>query len=368
MRTMVMALFLVLFAGLSLAQTPEDQARRTLDGLTLEQKVAQLFLVYHSPATFMAEHGFGGSLVMESMVRDEAALVESLEEAKHLCAIPLLVAMDQEGGAINRMRPLKGFENVASAEEMSLWSADSVQTYLQPVASRLHGLGVNLNLAPVLDPSVNVDHQPTLMKSRQRSFGRDSGTIVPPAQAFIAGFSDHGIKCIVKHFPGYAVMENSDLEVAESLANRSALLGYVHPFASCMDQAGGVMMSSILFSFVSDRPAVFDTNLVALARCGFENRVVMTDDLWGMALRSWVSGGEVQRADYPEDDLRRLTLLAFEAGNDMLMITYPAKAVEMKKILVEAMKGNHQLELSLDQSVYRILLLKAELGLIKPRQ
>jgi beta-N-acetylhexosaminidase len=363
MRTVILILMLVQMAGTAIAQTADERARQMFGSLTLEQKVAQLFLVYHSPPEFMAEHGFGGSLVMESMVRDVAALEESIQVAGRLCAVPLLVAMDQEGGEINRMRPLPGFESVASAEEMALWSADSVRTYLQPVARRLHQIGVNINLAPVLDPSINFDLQPTLMRSRQRAFGQHSGTIVPPARAFMAGFSDHGIQCVVKHFPGYVVQENSDHEVAESLANRSALVGYVHPFASCMDKAGGVMMSSILFSFVSDRPAVFDSNLVSLARCGFKNRLVMTDDLWGTALRSWVSGGEVQPADYPEEDLERLTLLAFEAGNDMLMITYPAKAVLMKAILVEAVGADPRLGESLDQSVYRILLLKAELGL-----
>ncbi len=363
MRTLVFFLLLIQTASLSWAQAPEEQARLVLHGLTLEQKVAQLFLVYHSPAEFMAQHGFGGSLVMESMVLDASALEESLRQADRLCAVPLLVAMDQEGGEINRMRPLHGFEEVASAEEMALWSADSVRSYVQPVAARLRKLGVNINLAPVLDPSINVDYQPTLMKSRRRSFGSGSGAIVQPARAFMAGFSDHGVFCIVKHFPGYAVQENSDLEVAESLADPSALLGYVHPFAACMDAAGGVMMSSILFSFVSDRPAVFDSSLVELARCGFKERLVMTDDLWGMALRSWVSGGEVQRADYPDDDLKRLTKLAFDAGNDMLMITYPAKAVLMKEILVEAVAGHRVLEERLDRSVYRILLLKAELGL-----
>lgn len=363
MRRDWLALVLILVAGMSWAGTPEEQARQVLGNLTLEQKVAQLFLVYHSPADFMAEHGFGGSLVMQSMVLEAGALEESLREARQLCAVPLLVAMDQEGGQINRMQPLPGFEVVASAEEMGLWSADSVRVYLQPVAARLHELGVNLNLAPVLDPSINVDLQPTLMRSRQRAFGKDSRTIVPPARAFMDGFADHGILCVVKHFPGYAVQENSDHEVAESLADRSALLGYVHPFASCMDGAGGVMMSSILFSFVSDRPAVFDSSLVALARCGFEDRLVMTDDLWGTALRSWVSGGDVERANYPTEDLRRLTMLSFNAGNDMLMITYPAKAVLMKEVLVEAIGGDHPMEEKLDQSVYRILLLKAKLGL-----
>jgi beta-N-acetylhexosaminidase len=346
------------------AGTPENRARQVLSGLTLEQKVGQLFLVYHSPGEFMAKHGFGGSLVMESMVGDADGLQQSLRDAESLCAVPLLVAMDQEGGEINRLRPLPGFEKVASAEEMAHWPADSLQSYLQPIAEKLRDLGINTNLAPVLDPSVNVDYQKTLMESRQRSFGRDSRSIVPPALAFIEGFAHQNVLCIVKHFPGYVVQENSDLEVAESVANRAALLSYVHPFAACMAEAGGVMMSSILFSMVSEKPAVFDSQMVKLARCGFGDRLVMTDDLWGTALRSWVSGTEVERADYPEDDLRQLTLLAFDAGNDMLMITYPAKAVLMKEILLEAVVADQGRQERLDESVYRILLLKSRLGLI----
>ncbi len=364
MRWAAVVLLLLMNLGSVGAQTPEGQARSLLAGLTLEQKVGQLFLVYHSPADFMAENSFGGSLVMESMLRDPATLEASLKEADRLCTIPLLVAMDQEGGEINRMRPLPGFQEVASAEEMGLWSADSVRVYVQSQASRLRDLGVNLNLAPVLDPSLNVDYQPTLMKSRRRAFGSDSRSIVSPARGFMQGFSESQILCVVKHFPGYVVQENSDHEVAESLANRAALLGYVHPFAASMDLAGGVMMSSILFSFISDRPAVFDSSLVALARCGYADRLVMTDDLWGTALRSWVSGGPVQRAEYPAGDLKELTLLAFSAGNDMLMITYPAKAVLMKEILVRAIGSDREMEQRLDQSVYRVLLLKARLGLL----
>ena len=117
-------ILLVLASAPTWAQTSVEQATQLLNQLTLEQKVGQLFLVYHSPGDFMAQHGFGGSLVMESMVRDEPGLKESLQEANRLSTIPLLVAMDQEGGEINRLRPLPGFEEIASAEEMGLRSEE----------------------------------------------------------------------------------------------------------------------------------------------------------------------------------------------------------------------------------------------------
>jgi len=355
---------LAVAAGAATAQTDAVRSAAVLDNLTLEQKVGQLFLVYHPPADFMAAHEFGGSLVMESMLRDADGLAASLAEARRLCAVPPLAAMDQEGGQINRLRPLPGFEKVPGAAAMATWPADSIRTTAQRVARRMAELGLALNLAPVLDPTQNVDHQFTLMQTRGRSFGLESREIVRPARAFMAGCADAGVLCVLKHFPGYVVSENSDHEVAESLANRSALLGYIHPFAACMDSAGAVMMSSIHYSLLSEVPAVFDSNLVSLARCGFADRVVMTDDLWGTALRAWISGGDVEKGDYPAEDLERLTLTAFDAGNDMLMITFPAKAVDMKAVLVEACRRDPVRRKRLEVSVRRILILKARLGLI----
>ncbi|PIE75462.1 hypothetical protein CSA17_07345 [bacterium DOLJORAL78_65_58] len=361
--TVVLVLVLV-WPGPIQAQTDAQRARTVQAHLTLEQQVGQLFLVYHSPAGFMAEHGFGGSLVMESMLRDADALQASLQEARARSVVPPLAAIDQEGGRVNRLRPLPGFEHVPGAADLATLPADSIRATARQVAWRMAELGLNLNLAPVVDPTRNVDHQFTLMHERGRSFGRESADIVPPARAFMSGCGDAGVLCTLKHFPGYVVSRNSDHEVAESHANRSALLGYIHPFAACMDSAGAVMMSSIHYSLLSDVPAVFDRDLVSLARCGFAERVVMTDDLWGTALRVWIHGGPVQRADYPAADLRRLTLAAFDAGNDMLMITFPAKAVAMKRVLVEACRADPERRARLEASVGRILLLKARLGLI----
>ncbi len=365
MRALAAGLILLLATSVAGQSTPESASQTILDGLSLEEKVGQLFLVYHSPADFMANHGFGGSLVMQSMVRNVDQLEASLVETQTLSKIPLFVCMDQEGGKVNRLAPLPGFSNLPSATEMGLWSPDSVRSVMVPVASRLSQMGINLNLAPVLDPSFDVDFQATFMNIRQRSFGQNSRDIVPHARGFINACKSQNVLCIVKHFPGYVVAENSDHEVAESVADQAAVRHYMHPFASCMDEAGGVMMSSIRFSMISEKPAVFDSNLVALSRCGFEDRVVMTDDLWGTALRSWVSGGEVDRVEYSDDDLRRLTLLAFDAGCDVLMITFPAKAVLMKQMLVESIAEDDERMESLNESVLRILLLKVRLGLLR---
>jgi beta-N-acetylhexosaminidase len=225
-------------------------------------------------------------------------------------------------------------------------------------------LGINTNLAPVLDPARGPGGELTLMGRRERAFGSSSEEIVPPATAFISAFASRQIGCIVKHFPGYNVPQNSDHELAVSSATPAQVEAQIAAFTRAMSLALGVMMSSIRFTAVSETPAVLDPYWVERARCGHHDRLVMTDDLWGGALRGWVSGtAAVHATEYPENDLRRLVLLAFDAGNDMLMVTFPAKAIEMKAILVEEIGADPARQAQLDRAVLRILQAKADLGL-----
>jgi beta-N-acetylhexosaminidase len=336
-----------------------------LAGMTLEDKVGQLFIVYHSPPGYMAEHGFGGSLVFASMVAEPDSLRASLALAQQLCRMPLLVAVDQEGGNVNRLASLPGLEQTPTPRAMAGLDAAALDSVLAPQAAALRDLGINLNLAPVVDPALDHLGKPTLMGRRERAFGATAGEIVPAARAFLHSYGRRDIGGILKHFPGYDVAQNSDEELAVSGADTAAIGARIEVFAAVMDGAAGVMMSSIRFPAVSDLPAVLDPGWVARARCGHNDRIVMTDDLWGHALRAWVSGvHEVDPIAYPDEDLRRLVLLAFDAGNDMLMVTYPQKAVRMKAVLVEVIGSDPGRQAELDIRVGRLLKLKGDLGLL----
>nr|MEE4269527.1 glycoside hydrolase family 3 N-terminal domain-containing protein [Candidatus Krumholzibacteria bacterium] len=335
-----------------------------LTSLTLEEKVGQLFIVYHGPAAFMAEHGFGGSLIFSSMVKKPEELQASLAEAQRQCKIPLLVAIDQEGGKVNRLQSVPGLENTPSATQMAEMEAAGIMAVTHPWAEAMIRLGINTNLAPVLDPARGPGGELTLMGKRERAFGSSPEEILAPAGAVMSSLAGNGIGCIVKHFPGYNVLQNSDHELAVSSASLAELEAQIVAFTQAMPRAMGVMMSSIRFTAVSETPAVLDPYWVGRARCGYSDRLVMTDDLWGGALRGWVSGTHtVDQVDYPAEDLHRLVLLAFDAGNDMLMVTFPAKAIEMKAILVEAIPGDPVRQALLDGAVLRILQAKLDLNL-----
>ncbi len=359
--------FLLLWPVVAGAGPAGDLVDDLLDELTLAEKVGQLFLVYHSPPWFLAEHGFGGSLVMETMLMDYTALADSLALAAVICRVPPLVAIDQEGGHINRLRPMPGWATVPSAVEMGTWSTDSITTYVTNMARQLTALGINLNLAPVLDPSYDPAGQATWMLHRQRTYGLGAENIVRTAGAFMAGCAAAGVACVTKHFPGYNVMANSDLAVATSSAAAETVWQTAVPFDRLAARAAGVMMSSIRFTEISQVPAVFDPAMVARARDGQPNLLVITDDLWATSLRAWISGTDtVDPVAYPPEHLCRLVLMAFAAGNDLLMVTFPAKAVEMKAVLVTEIRDNPQWVEKLDRSVARILRVKADLGLLAP--
>ena len=126
------------------------------------------------------------------------------------------------------------------------------------------------------------------------------------------------------------------------------------------------MMSSVSFVRISSRPAVFEPKIVKMAREMSPETVILTDDLWGVSLRAWVSGNErVRSKNYPAKDFRKLVRTALMAGNDMFMITYPQKAVEMVNYLTSLSKQSKYYREHIEESSARILKMKYRAGIIK---
>jgi beta-N-acetylhexosaminidase len=103
-----------------------------------------------------------------------------------------------------------------------------------------------------------------------------------------------------------------------------------------------------------------------MARDMSPETVILTDDLWGVSLRAWVSGNErVRSKNYPAKDFRKLVRTALMAGNDMFMITYPQKAVEMVNYLAALSKQSKYYQQRIEESAARILKMKYRAGIIK---
>lgn len=115
--------------------------------------------------------------------------------------LPLFVAIDQEGGAVNRLKTKYGFPQSVSAEYLgTMYSADSTRFYAEITAATLAGLGFNVNFAPVVD--FKVAGNPVISGNR-RAYSEDPDMIIMHATEAVRAMRRYGIVSVLKHFPGH---------------------------------------------------------------------------------------------------------------------------------------------------------------------
>ncbi len=338
----------------------EDRVDELLYNMSNAEKAAQLIMVYFSGEEFVTEHQFGGVLVMQNMLKNPAEITEELKNLQRNSKAGVFVAIDQEGGVVNRIKRLPGWNKTPSAKVMGEWDSAKITELTNRVGAQLKDIGINMNLAPVLDPSLDYLGRETFMEQSRRSFGATGADIIPDGRAFIKGFNQHGVLTINKHFPGYDVASNSDHDIAISQAPFSNILDNTSSFSALSKEANGVMMSSILFADTDDKPAVLSEMMVGWARALYGDGIIITDDLWGVALRSWISPSSSEK-NYPDDAFLKLIKMALLAGNDMMMITYPEKAVLMKEAIANWMLTDELVATRVNESANRILTIKLKL-------
>lgn len=115
--------------------------------------------------------------------------------------IPLLIAIDQEGGRVNRLKEKYGFPRSVTAAQLGKMPLDSVRFYGETTAATLAGLGINLNFAPVVDLASNPTN-PIIAKV-ERAFSANPDSVALYAKEFIKAHHKLGVLTTLKHFPGH---------------------------------------------------------------------------------------------------------------------------------------------------------------------
>ncbi|MGL1903812.1 MAG: hypothetical protein OCC49_16870 [Fibrobacterales bacterium] len=336
-----------------------------IKGMTVEEKAGQLIIVYHSNYRFLSEHKVGAVLIMQNMLKKPGKLIENLKFTQDNMHIPLLVTIDQEGGQINRLKKVPGWKKLPSALELSKWDEKTIEEHAYKVGVKLKEIGVNTNLAPVLDPSLDQFGLGTFMLKTKRSFGANADSIYNASTAFMQGMNRAGILCVTKHYPGYDAEENSDHEITVSNADSLFIYQNMKVFNRAMDRASGVMINSIHYPNMCSKPAVFCPEIIDQVRRVNPHKIIMTDDLWGASLRGYVSKSKkVHRTRYAKKDLVKLVEMLFMAGNDMLMTTYPKTVPVIVETVVKMAMSEPKYMEQLNMSVKRILEAKESIGLL----
>lgn len=244
-----------------------------------------------------------GNVTSEPQLRElVAALNQSAE-------IPLLMAIDAEGGNVIRLKPEYGFPPTKSAAELgAVGDIEAVRAQARQIAEALRDLGFNLNFAPVLDTNLNPDN-PALGK-RGRCFSSDPDVVGELASVFVEEHHRVGIGCAVKHFPGQGSAA-SDTHVGFVDASDCWSRDELKPFATLIGKGlADAMLTG--HQFVKQLDPVYPATLssavaTGLVRdeLGFEG-VLFSDDLGMGAI-----GG-----NYAFDEA---IALAIEAGIDVML-------------------------------------------------
>ncbi|HEX3239895.1 MAG TPA: glycoside hydrolase family 3 N-terminal domain-containing protein [Solirubrobacterales bacterium] len=258
---------------------------------------------------------------------------------------PLLIMVDQEGGLVKRVSGAP----TASARQMGNRGAAYSRDQGRRTAANLRDLGVNVDLAPVLD----VARPGGTIAATERGFGATAANVEATAIPFAEALQAGGVAATAKHFPGFgAAGENTDFAVEEIELSKAKLRAVDEaPFAA-FAAAGGdlVMLSTAIYPAFSDKPAAFARPIATTelrGRLGFEG-VSVTDALGTVAVQDF--GGPAAAG-----------LAAARAGTDLLLFNDLPQAESAWRALVQKLRSHQLGRQAFEQSAQRVLDLRAEL-------
>ncbi len=205
------------------------------------------------------EHPYAGGVVLFSRnyrsVPQLQALIAAIREARS----DILIAVDQEGGRVQRFK--EGFTRLPPLQRLGGMlqhdpqrAADLTYRCGWLMAAELRALDVDLSFAPVLDAD---DHRSDVIGDR--SFSRDVATVARLGQYYIAGMRDAGMPATAKHFPGHGGIK-ADSHVAEAVDMRSMeelRQQDLVPFVRLLGQCAAVMPAHVKFPQVDPSPVGF---------------------------------------------------------------------------------------------------------------
>lgn len=366
--------------GPSTGHSVDRRVRAIMADMTLEEKIGQMFVLQvngdtatttnptdmaanqtlygsdvRNGAELLAKYHPGGIIYFNATnnlnnPQQVALLSNGLQKAALADdGVPVQISTDQEGGFVTRIPP----PSAVSPGNMAIGATFDRSVSFSTAAAtgrQLRAMGINMDHAPVVDVNTN----PRNTADGTRAFSDRTKTVAAFGAAAVAGYQNTGIAATAKHFPGLGSAEaNPDTGVAVVNETREEILRTdIPPFRAAI--AAGVksiMPTAVIVPALdpSRTPAILSEPIVTgLLRDTLRyDGVVVTDALRADALK-----------DIPQD---QVILGAIQAGNDELLLpTDPPAAIATA---TDAVRNGTISQHRIDESVYRILRMKAELGL-----
>lgn len=360
-------LMMVLLSG-SQAEAKEEQmleeVEEILAGMTLEEKVYQLFIITPEALTgsntvtaagettrkSLENYPVGGLVYFSKNLKDPAQTKKMLQNVMEFSyeveGLPLFTCIDEEGGRVARIgsNPVFGVEKIGCMQEVE----DEKEAYEagETIGTYLSRLGFNFDFAPDADVLTNKSNKAI----GDRSFGSDSDRVVKMAAAFSDGLHSQNVLSSFKHFPGHGAVQGDthDGFAYTDKTYEELLKSELKPFMA----AGSLGVDAVMAAHISvpeitgeDTPCTLSEKMITdvLRRdLGFEG-LIITDALdMGAITQNYTS--------------RQAAVLAFRAGVDMLLM--PRDFKQASEGILEAVEKGEISEERIDESLRRIIKAK----------
>ena len=351
-------------------------AQQAKEDVELKRQIAQMLMIGFRGMELkpdmpiyddITELGIGGIILFDYDVPSKSAKrnITSHRQLKKLIAdlqsaapLKLLMAIDQEGGKVNRLKVKYGFPPTVSAQYLgTINNADTTEKYAAATAKTLSDLGFNLNFAPAVD--LNVNPACPIIGKLERSFSADVDVVVQHASIWLNKQQKRGVQGCIKHFPGHG-SSTADTHHGIADVTNSWTTQELAPFRQLI--AAGkvdVVMTSHVYNAHLDEeyPATMSKKIITgilREQLGFIG-VVVTDDL--------AMGAMVDHYAFDE-----ILLKAIDAGADVLCLSNNGKTYDDRlarkavDIIYKAVKEGKISAERINASYNRIMAMKARMN------
>ena len=320
--------------------------------LTFEEKIGQLFMIgiksngiTKDVIEMIQKYKIGGFILYRKNYKNYEEMLNLIIKLKTINKenrIPLFIAIDQEGGRVNRMPP--EFKNIKSpAKLISKNDINIIRESATTISKMLYESGINMNIAPVLDIQRFPDNHPI----GDRCYGKNKEEVCKYGIEMMKEMKKNNIISVIKHFPGHGATKEDSHYGLPIISKKIQELEKedIVPFKKGIDEGADCIMVGHLI--VKDIDKIYPISLskkfikeYLREKLNF-NGVVITDDIKMKAI-SFFYGGKYA------------TIRALNVGNDIVMtrISYQ----KQKKVLEKLLRQKNNLKI--DEKVNRILNLK----------
>lgn len=343
-------------------ETEEDKIDEIISVMSLHEKVCQLFIVTPEGLTggaesisageasraAMSEYPVGGIICFEPNLISREQTTEMITNFDSYAAentgIPLFITVDEEGGDVARCAHKLGTTAFSDMYFYRSEGAETAYANAKTIAADIAGLGFNLDLAPVADTWSN----PVNTVIGTRAYSSDFSEAAQLVAEAVKGFSDGGVTCSLKHFPGHGdTAQDSHYSAAVTYKTAEQLeAGEYLAFRSGIDAgAEMIMVGHITVPAIDSEPSSVSRSIITgelRGKLGFSG-VVITDSLSMGAVANFYGADE-------------LAVRVLEAGGDLLLTPTDLKTAVAG--VEEAVANGRLTEGRIDESLRRILVVK----------